>query len=180
MAERSPFSARRNSSGRPQEHRDGVSPRGPASSTSIPSPTRASRARPAATAASAPTIARRGDHPGRGARPHRRRGPCIGCGEVPGRLPIWSHQAPLGRRREAPPGKDAEYALCVHAHFKARAVFLNFLVKITKDCDCMAKDEPRIVPDIGLLASRDPVAVDAPRPRSVVAAPRARTSGGRV
>ncbi|MCM8761675.1 MAG: DUF362 domain-containing protein, partial [Candidatus Omnitrophica bacterium] len=30
----------------------------------------------------------------------------------------------------------------------------------TKDCDCLAKDDPRIVNDIGIMASRDPVAID--------------------
>jgi uncharacterized Fe-S center protein len=37
---------------------------------------------------------------------------------------------------------------------------VSFLIKVTKDCDCLAKDQPRIVEDIGLLSSRDPVAVD--------------------
>ncbi|MFO7732117.1 MAG: DUF362 domain-containing protein, partial [Candidatus Aminicenantes bacterium] len=48
----------------------------------------------------------------------------------------------------------------VFEHFKGRAGFLNFLIKVTKDCDCMAKDQDRIVDDIGILASLDPVAVD--------------------
>jgi len=34
------------------------------------------------------------------------------------------------------------------------------LVRVTKDCDCMARSQPPIVPDIGFLASTDPVAVD--------------------
>jgi uncharacterized Fe-S center protein len=86
---------------------------------------------------------------------------CIGCGECLvvckfGAIKLrWDEDA---RRIQE---KVAEYAHSVHNHFKGKAVFLNFLVKITKNCDCMAKDEPRIVPDIGILASRDPVAVDA-------------------
>ena len=56
--------------------------------------------------------------------------------------------------------KLAEYAFRVHSHFKGKTTFLNFLIKITKDCDCMAKDDPRIVEDIGILGSLDPVAAD--------------------
>lgn len=41
-----------------------------------------------------------------------------------------------------------------------KKVFFNFLIKITKECDCLAKDDPRIAPDIGMLASSDPVAID--------------------
>jgi hypothetical protein len=56
--------------------------------------------------------------------------------------------------------KMAEYAWAVWNRFKGKIGFLNFLLKITKDCDCMAKDQPDIVEDIGILASVDPVAVD--------------------
>ena len=56
--------------------------------------------------------------------------------------------------------KVAEYAFHVKSHFKDKIGFLNYLIKITKDCDCMAKDDPRIVDDIGILASADPVAID--------------------
>ncbi|MGA2775862.1 MAG: DUF362 domain-containing protein [Candidatus Omnitrophota bacterium] len=43
---------------------------------------------------------------------------------------------------------------------KKRSAFFNFAVKITKECDCLAKDDPRIAPDIGIFASLDPVSVD--------------------
>ena len=56
--------------------------------------------------------------------------------------------------------KMAEYALYVKRHYKEKVGFLNFLIQVTKDCDCMAKNQPRIVEDIGILASSDPVAVD--------------------
>ncbi|MEM4734746.1 MAG: DUF362 domain-containing protein, partial [Candidatus Thorarchaeota archaeon] len=38
--------------------------------------------------------------------------------------------------------------------------FFNFLFDITPFCDCMGMGMPNVVPDIGLLASRDIVAVD--------------------
>jgi uncharacterized Fe-S center protein len=85
---------------------------------------------------------------------------CIGCGEClvvckPGAIKMkWDEDS---RRLQE---KLAEYAFRVHSHFKGKTAFLNFLIKITKDCDCMAKDDPRIVEDIGILGSLDPVAAD--------------------
>nr|WP_243687800.1 DUF362 domain-containing protein [Methanobacterium formicicum] len=38
--------------------------------------------------------------------------------------------------------------------------YLNFLMDITPDCDCEAFSDAPIVPDIGILASKDPVALD--------------------
>jgi len=55
--------------------------------------------------------------------------------------------------------KMAEYAYAVLKNKKA-CIFFNFAVKITKECDCLAKDDPRIAPDLGILASFDPVSVD--------------------
>ena len=56
--------------------------------------------------------------------------------------------------------KLAEYALLVARNFPSKLAFVNFLIKVTKDCDCMARNQPPIVPDIGILASTDPVAID--------------------
>ncbi len=39
--------------------------------------------------------------------------------------------------------------------------YFNFLIRITPDCDCVPWSDAPIVPDIGVLASRDPVAIDA-------------------
>jgi uncharacterized Fe-S center protein len=87
-------------------------------------------------------------------------GKCIGCGEC---LVVCKHGAIKmkwdddSRRIQE---KVAEYAFRVHRHFRGKAGYLNFLLRITKDCDCMAKDDPPVVDDIGILASLDPVAVD--------------------
>jgi uncharacterized Fe-S center protein len=55
----------------------------------------------------------------------------------------------------------AEYALGAVAGKEGRVGYLNFLVNITPDCDCCPWSDGRIVPDIGILASTDPVAIDA-------------------
>jgi len=85
---------------------------------------------------------------------------CTGCGEC---LVVCKYGAVKLRWDEdfkRIQEKVAEYSLHVRRLFKAKIGFLNYLIKVTKDCDCMAKDQARIVDDIGILASADPVAVD--------------------
>ena len=43
---------------------------------------------------------------------------------------------------------------------KNKAGFINFALKINKECDCWGADNPRIAPDVGILASSDPVSID--------------------
>ncbi|HTF99632.1 MAG TPA: DUF362 domain-containing protein [Nitrospirota bacterium] len=56
--------------------------------------------------------------------------------------------------------KMVEYAFAVLKDKKGRAGFLNFAVRINKECDCWAYENSRIAPDVGILASADPVAID--------------------
>jgi len=56
--------------------------------------------------------------------------------------------------------KMIEYASAVLANKEGKAAFLNFAIKITQECDCLAKDDPRVAPDVGILASMDPVSID--------------------
>ena len=41
-----------------------------------------------------------------------------------------------------------------------RAFYVNFVNHITPNCDCMGLKEASIAPDIGILASTDPLAID--------------------
>ena len=85
---------------------------------------------------------------------------CIGCGECLiickyGAIKMkWDEDS---RRLQE---KMAEYALSVKNHFKDKIGFLNFILQVTKDCDCLAKNQPAIVEDIGIVGSLDPVAAD--------------------
>lgn len=56
--------------------------------------------------------------------------------------------------------KMIEYAAAILLNKKGKQCFVNFATKITKECDCLAKDDPRIIPDVGIFASTDPVSVD--------------------
>jgi len=53
-----------------------------------------------------------------------------------------------------------EYARAVLEPKRGKCAFLNFCLDITAECDCIAKDDPRLMPNLGLLAGTDPVALD--------------------
>lgn len=55
----------------------------------------------------------------------------------------------------------AEYALGATKGKEGKVGFMNFLLNITPDCDCVPWSDAPIVPDIGIVASKDPVAIDA-------------------
>lgn len=85
---------------------------------------------------------------------------CIGCGEC---LVVCSTGAvkmrwdgDIIRVQE----KMSEYAYSLYKVLNGNIACLNFVVGVTKNCDCMAMNEPVIVDDIGILGSLDPVAVD--------------------
>lgn len=52
-----------------------------------------------------------------------------------------------------------EYAAGILSLIK-RKFFINFAIDVTKECDCIAGDDPRITKDAGILASKDILAVD--------------------
>jgi len=54
----------------------------------------------------------------------------------------------------------AEYAKAVLREKENKSVFFNFAMKITEECDCLAEDDSRIVPDVGVFAASDPVSID--------------------
>lgn len=56
--------------------------------------------------------------------------------------------------------KMIEYAYAVLKDKPGKTAFINFALKITKECDCLAKDDPKISPEVGILASFDPVSLD--------------------
>jgi uncharacterized Fe-S center protein len=85
---------------------------------------------------------------------------CIGCGECLVACKYGAIKMKWDEDSLRLQEKMAEYALRVLEHFKGKAVFVNFLTRVTKDCDCMAKNPKPIAADIGLAASLDPVAVD--------------------
>ncbi len=56
--------------------------------------------------------------------------------------------------------KMVEYAYGAVKNKKGKVGYINFLTDITPDCDCVPWSDAPLVPDIGILASNDPVALD--------------------
>ncbi|MFH1715775.1 MAG: DUF362 domain-containing protein [Planctomycetota bacterium] len=87
---------------------------------------------------------------------------CIGCAECMAACRFGAVKCNWGQETEVLQKSMAEHALGTLNGKENRAVFFNFLLSMTKDCDCFdTPNMPRIVDDIGIVASRDPVAVDA-------------------
>lgn len=85
---------------------------------------------------------------------------CIGCATCIAVCPSLAIDVPWGSGASTIQEKMIEYASAVLKNKKGKMGFLNFAIKITKECDCLAKDDPRVAPDIGILASADPVSID--------------------
>lgn len=56
--------------------------------------------------------------------------------------------------------KMVEYAAGILGRFNKKYAFINFITDVSPNCDCYGHNDPPIVPDIGILASFDPVAID--------------------
>jgi len=85
---------------------------------------------------------------------------CSGCGQCLTVCYAEAIQADYGANSRLLQERMAEYALGVVQGKADLVVYLSFLLRVTRNCDCIAKEEPTLFPDIGLLASSDPVAID--------------------
>jgi uncharacterized Fe-S center protein len=86
---------------------------------------------------------------------------CIGCAECMAVCRFGAVTCNWGRETEVLQKSIAEHALGALKGKEKKATFFNFLLSITKDCDCFDVPNMRkIVDDIGIMASTDPVAVD--------------------
>ncbi|MBU1999233.1 MAG: DUF362 domain-containing protein [Candidatus Omnitrophota bacterium] len=87
-------------------------------------------------------------------------GKCIGCSSCIAACKFHSIDIPWEQGGVNIQERMVEYAKAILDSHKKRAAFINFATKITAECDCLAKDDPRISPDIGIFASTDPAAID--------------------
>jgi len=85
---------------------------------------------------------------------------CIGCGEC--MTVCRTKSIAMDWETELLPFTErlVEYASGALKGREGQIGFINFLVNITPDCDCASWSDAPIVPDIGILASTDPVAID--------------------
>ena len=84
---------------------------------------------------------------------------CYGCGECfavcPNRAVKVDKWHATSDHMQA---KMARY--CAGILEDKRAGFINFATNVTKNCDCVGSPEKSLLPDVGILASLDPVAID--------------------
>jgi uncharacterized Fe-S center protein len=85
---------------------------------------------------------------------------CIGCGSC---IAICNERAIKLKwdiNRHTFQERLAEYCYGVDRIMEKRIFYINFLMNVTPSCDCFPKSDAPIVPDVGVLASFDPVAID--------------------
>jgi uncharacterized Fe-S center protein len=85
---------------------------------------------------------------------------CIGCGECIIICPSsavqiqWNQDIPVFLENMV------EYAFGALKGKEKKVLFLNFITDVSPGCDCMPHNDAPIVRNIGVLASKDPVAID--------------------
>jgi len=85
---------------------------------------------------------------------------CLGCAECITLCPRGAIQINWAADTAVFQEKMAEYAFGVLKNKKGRAMHINFLTSISPACDCYGHADRPVVPDIGITASCDPVALD--------------------
>ena len=95
---------------------------------------------------------------------------CVGCGRCIGVCPV---DAVLHANDEANDILNAKMAECAKAVLDGRPSFHIALVNsVSPNCDCHSENDAPIVPDVGMFASLDPVALDRACTDAVNAQPR--------
>jgi len=85
---------------------------------------------------------------------------CTGCAECLPACPTGALGIDWSQDTRRVQERLAEYALAIADTVGRRMAFVNLLNHISDHCDCMGETPRTIAPDLGLLASRDPVALD--------------------
>jgi len=94
---------------------------------------------------------------------------CVGCGQCVAVCQFDSARVVWQDASEIVNKRIAEYTLAV---VKDKPAFhINFIMNVSPDCDCFGFNDYPLVPDIGIAASFDPVALDKACADMVIAAP---------
>lgn len=83
---------------------------------------------------------------------------CVGCGRCLGVCPKDAIEPPFDQSNDVLNCKIAEYTKAV---VSGRPAFhISLIVDVSPNCDCHGENDAPIVPNVGMLASFDPVALD--------------------
>lgn len=94
---------------------------------------------------------------------------CVGCGQCVAVCQYSAAQAVWNNASELSNKKIAEYSLAI---LKDKPNFhISFIISVSPDCDCWGFNDYPLVPDIGIAASFDPVALDQACADMVINAP---------
>ncbi|NTW71887.1 MAG: DUF362 domain-containing protein [Eubacteriaceae bacterium] len=87
---------------------------------------------------------------------------CVGCGECIAMCPVHAIKP-----QWETDGNDFQERMTEYAYGAAiekikakKIIFVNFVMNVTPHCDCKSWSDAVIVPDVGILVSTDPVAID--------------------
>jgi uncharacterized Fe-S center protein len=86
---------------------------------------------------------------------------CEGCAECIAACPKGALKIQWDGAPEKVMEKIAETCFAVLKSKANKALYYNFVMDVTPDCDCMGPSGTPLIEDVGILASSDPVAIDA-------------------
>lgn len=85
---------------------------------------------------------------------------CQGCGECTVTCPSGAIAINWMTEPSVTQEKIVEFAWAAIKNKSGKVGYFNFVLNVSPDCDCWGWNEAPIVPDIGILASFDPIAID--------------------
>jgi len=85
---------------------------------------------------------------------------CVGCARCITVCQDRAISVNWGSEADLTMQKMAEYALGALHGKQDKSLFINFVTQVSPACDCYGHTDAPIVPDIGILVSTDPVAID--------------------
>jgi uncharacterized Fe-S center protein len=85
---------------------------------------------------------------------------CIGCAECIAVCPEKAVAIRWNESTDTCQMKMVEYAKAAISTKRGKVGYVNFITDVHPVCDCYGTEKEPIVPDIGVLASLDPVAID--------------------
>jgi uncharacterized Fe-S center protein len=85
---------------------------------------------------------------------------CLTCGQCAVTCPTGAIGITWDSSSTQLQEKMAEYALGAVKNKGGKVLYVTYLLDVTPGCDCMRLSETPVVPDVGVIAGRDPVAMD--------------------